>query len=343
MNLISWLNFGPPDLVPFDVRTPLKNTTESFALYGQFDWNATDKLGFLAGGRWTDEEKDFSLDGALSFVPVDNSDLIAAGIPLEQNVDKFTYKLGVDYQFTDDIMSYFTYTTGFKSGGWNARGFAPEELTAFGPEEVASFELGLRSEWLDNRLRTNLTIFQARYDDIQIATVEPAFDPDAPNLFITTNAGDSKITGAELEVASAVTDNLQLYGNLGYMDGEYTSLTQGGMDANIGPEPARTPEWNLMVGGDFTIPDVLFNGDIFLGGQVAWEDDYFMGNDNAIETLIVAHTLVNAQVGWRNDNWEAIVECKNCLDEEWFGTNLFDVLYPADPVRWGIRVKYSYQ
>ena len=66
------------------------------------------------------------------------------------------------------------------------------------------------------------------------------------------------------------------------------------------------------------------------------------GDIDAANTLIEAHTLVNAQVGWRNDDWEAVVECKNCFDEEWFGTNLFNVLYTADPVRWGLRVKRSF-
>jgi len=300
-----------------------------------------DKLVLLAGGRWTDETKDFSIDALFFdpvnfvYVPVGDAEVLDEGIPLKQEEDKFTYKLGADYQFTDDLMAYATVTTGFKSGGWNARGASAAELADFGPEDVISYELGMRAEWLDNRLRTNLTVFQAEYDDIQIATTEDAG-------FITTNAGDSKIKGAEFEGAWAATDALRIYGNLGYMDGKYTRLSEGGITAGIGPEPTRTPEWTANVGGDYTF-DNVFNGEVFIGGQVAWVDDYFMGNSNQIETLIEAHTLVNAQVGWRNDNWQAIVECRNCFDEEWFGTNLFNVLYTAEPVRYGIRLKYSYQ
>jgi iron complex outermembrane receptor protein len=332
-NFTDWLDFGV--LVPANVRTPLENTTESYAVYTQFDWDVTEKLGLLAGGRWTDETKDFSIDSVLGDAAVGNAEVLAEGIPLKQEEDKFTYKLGADYQFTDDLMAYATVTTGFKSGGWNARGASAAELADFGPEDVISYELGMRAEWLDNRLRTNLTVFQAEYDDIQIATTEDAG-------FITTNAGDSKIKGAEFEGAWAATDALRIYGNLGYMDGKYTRLSEGGITAGIGPEPTRTPEWTANVGGDYTF-DNVFNGEVFIGGQVAWVDDYFMGNSNQIETLIEAHTLVNAQVGWRNDNWQAIVECRNCFDEEWFGTNLFNVLYTAEPVRFGIRLKYSYQ
>jgi iron complex outermembrane receptor protein len=340
-NFTDWAG-AKPNLFPLNIRTPLENTTQSYAAYTQFNWAVTDRFGLLAGGRYTDEEKDLSLNGVLGGTPTNDADLLAAGIPLDQSESKFTYKLGADYTFADDIMGYISYTTGFKSGGWNARGSSAVELAPFGPEEVVSYEAGLRSEWLENRLRANLTIFRAEYDDIQIATVEPNPNPNAPSLFITTNAGDSRIQGLELELTAAATEYLRIYGNLGLMDGKYTRLSPGGQLAGIGPDPTRTPDATANVGADYTIPNIL-NGEIFLGGQVAWVDDYYMGNDNAVETLIEAHTLVNAQAGWRNDNWQAIVECRNCFDEEWFGTNLFNVLYTAEPVRYGIRLKYSYQ
>lgn len=334
-NFTDWVG-TKPGLAPFNVRTPLKNSTESMAAYAQLDFDVTDQLTLLAGGRYTDEEKDFSISGALGFVPVSDADVVAAGIPLDQSETEFTYKLGGNYQFSDDIMAYLTYATGFKSGGWNARGSSVDALKEFGPEDVTSYEGGLRAEWLDNRLRTNLTIFQAEYDDIQIATVEGA-------LFITTNAGDSEIKGLELEVTGAATEDLTIYGSLGLMDSEYTRLSAGGVLAGIGPDPTRTPDMTALLGADYTVPTEVMGGEIFMGGQASWVDDYFMGNDNAPNTLIEDHVLVNAQVGWRNDKLDLIVECKNCFDETWFGTNLFNVLYTADPVRWNFRVKYRFE
>jgi iron complex outermembrane receptor protein len=345
-NFTDWVGAKVPDpgiptfpVFALNERTPMENSTQSYAVYGQLDWDVTEKLGLLAGGRYTDEEKDFSMNGVLGlYGPVTDDDLEGAGIPLDQSVDVFTYKLGIDYQFTDDIMAYGTYTTGFKSGGWNARGSQPLELQPFDKEEVTSYEAGLRSEWFDNRLRTNLTIFLAQYEDLQIATVFPG-----STTFLTLNAGDSETKGLELEVTAAVTDGLTIYGNLGLMDAKYTKLSQAAMDAFVGPDPVRTPDANAMIGAEYNVPVKILGGGIFFGGLVSWEDDYYMGNANEPETLVEAHTLVNAQVGWRNDNWEAIVECKNCFDEEWFGTNLFNVLYTADPVRYGLRLKYSYQ
>ncbi|MGI9344445.1 MAG: TonB-dependent receptor [Gammaproteobacteria bacterium] len=338
-NFSDWVG-NKPALAPSSVRTPLSNSTESIAIYGQGDWAVTDKLTLLAGGRWTDEEKDFSINGTFTAftpaptpVPVNPAAITAAGIPLEQSVDKFTYKLGGDYAFTDDVMAYLTYTTGFKSGGWNARGTAVNQLQAFGPEEVKSIEAGIRSEFIDNRVRTNLTLFWTEYEDIQIATVFPG-----TTAFITNNAGDTEVKGAELEVQVQATNNIRIFGNIGLMDAEYTRLSAGAVAASIGPDPVRTPDSNAMIGAEWTLPRGFF-----AGGQVSWTDDYFMGNSNQPETLIEAFTLVNAQVGWRSDNerWEVVGECKNCFDEEWFGTNLFNVLYTADPVRYNLRVKFS--
>ncbi len=231
-------------------------------------------------------------------------------------------------------MAYLTYTTGFKSGGWNARGSQPLEFQPFSPEEVTSIEGGIRSEFIDNRVRINLTLFHTEYDDIQIATVFPG-----STTFLTLNAGDTRVQGLELEVQSQATDNIRLYGNVGLMDAKYTRLTDAAIQSSIGPDPVRTPDANAMVGFEWTLPAGLF-----AGGQVAWTDDYFMGNSNQPETLIKAFTLVNAQLGWRtsNERWEIIGECRNCFDEEWFGTNLFNVLYTADPVRWSLRVKFNY-
>jgi len=342
----DWIG-DKPALFPGNNRNPLDNGTESFAVYGQFDFGLGDTTTLQLGGRWTDEDKDFSING-LFFVPppdppvtVTDADLTALGIPLEQSVSKFTPRVALLWEPADNVMTYVSYTEGFKSGGWNARGTSAPEFAAFGPEEVTSYEWGLRTQNADNSVRVNVTAFRAEYDEIQIATVVPM-----TTIFITQNAGDSRVTGLEVEFQALPTENLSLYGNLGLMDAKFTRLSPAATDplVDIGPDPVRTPDANGMLGFTYTVPPNVAGGSVFFGAQATWEDDYFMGNSNGSETLIDAHTLVNAQLGWRSGNgrWETIVECKNCLDEEWFGTNLFTVLYTADPVRYGVRVNFKY-
>ena len=318
----------------------MANGTESLAVYGQFDIGLGDKATLQLGGRWTDEDKDFSMTGALGFMPVTDAYLIAAGIPLDQSVSKFTPRVAFNYQFMDDLMGYASWTTGFKSGGWNARGGRAELLTPFGEEEVDSYELGMRSEWLDRRLRINVTGFFVEYTDLQIAAVDPG-----TNVFGTTNAGDSEVSGLELEGSWNATDNLNIYGNLGLMDNEYTRLTAEAAATGLGPDLDRTPDASAMLGFNYTVAATVLGGGIYFGGQLSWTDDYFIGSDNEpVADLIEEHTLVNLHVGWLSDSdrWEVIVECKNCFDEEWIGNNFVSTIYPSDPVRWGIRLKYRY-
>ncbi len=336
-----------PGVIPQNVRNPMANGTESLAVYGQFDIGLTDKATLHLGGRWTDEDKDFSINGVffdlsgagLGFVPVTDADLVAAGIPLDQSVSKFTPRVAFNYQFMDDLMGYASWTTGFKSGGWNARATTADTFAAFGEEEVDSYELGMRSEWLDRRLRVNLTGFFVEYTDLQIAAVLPG-----TNIFGTNNAGDSEVKGLELEGSWNATDNLNIYGNLGLMDNEYTRLSATA-SPGLGPDLDRTPDANALLGFNYTVPATVLGGGIYFGGQASWTDDYWIGSDNDPgEDLIEEHTLVNLHVGWISDSdrWEVIVECKNCFDEEWLGNNFLNTLYPSDPVRWGIRLKYRY-
>lgn len=334
----DWTVFPYPNLLPFAIRTPMANGTESLAVYGQFDIGLTDKARVQLGGRWTDEDKYFSMTGVLAFVPVTDADLIAAGISLDQSISKFTPRVAFNYQFTEDLMGYASWTTGFKSGGWNARGYSAAALAQFGEEEVDSYELGMRSEWLDHSLRVNVTAFFVEYTDLQIASVIPG-----TNIFGTNNAGDSEVKGLELEGSWNATDNLNIYGNLGWMDAEYTRLSPEAAATGLGPELDRTPELNGLLGFNYTVPATAMGGEIYFGGQASWTDDYFIGSDNFVsEDLIEAHTLVNAQVGWRSESnrWEVIVECKNCFDEKWLANNFFNTIYPADPIRLGIRLKY---
>ena len=107
------------------------------------------------------------------------------------------------------------------------------------------------------------------------------------------------------------TDNLNIYGNLGLMDNEYTRLTVEAAGTGLGPDLDRTPDANALLGFNYTVAPTVLGGGIYFGGQASWTDDYFIGSDNEpVADLIEEHTLVNAHVGWLSDSdrWEVIVE-----------------------------------
>lgn len=333
--------FGATSLA---IREPLANDTESLAAYFQGDYDLSEKLTAQFGLRWTNEEKDLSLTGVslnfgtFAFDPLDSDALAAAGIPLEQTISKITPRFALFYDLNDQVNIYGSYTEGFKSGGWNVRGTSAVELQPFGKETVDSFELGLRSELLDNRLRLNATLFHATYGDFQVPTVFPG-----SSAFLTLNSGEAEVVGLEVDFQAVVTDGLDIFGNFGIMDSEYTELSDGAIAAGIGPDLQRAPDFTGRIGASqrFTFGQ---GHELQLTGDVSYTDEYVQLPDNSFSGIVESATLVNLQAAWTlpNEDIRVILECSNCTDEVYQVSNLFNLIYPSDPRRVGVRLSYDF-
>ena len=182
-----------------------------------------DRLSFSGGLRYSYEEKDFQYDFLFR-----GPDLAGNPSPLTgQVVDASddwqapTWRAILQYDLSDDVNVYGGYSRGFRSGGFNGRGFTPFAVeTTFDEETVDSFEIGARTEFFDNRLRLNPTAFLAIYDDKQeeILTGVPGSTATATTV---QNASKVDIKGVELEALALVTENLTLRGTFGYTDAEF--------------------------------------------------------------------------------------------------------------------------
>ena len=235
---------APPVGFPlFQYDRTMDNTAESIAAYVQGDWHFSDKATLTVGVRFTDEEKTLGLrdnGNPLAGAIINTADLVAAGVPIKQSESITTPRVAFEYQMSDDVMWYASATKGFKAGGWNARGTTADQLIPFAPEYVWTYEGGLRSEWLDNKLRMNLTVFQTDVEDFQVPS---AFtDPvSGAIVFITRNFADMDVSGAELEFFAVPTDNLTLFANIGFMDSKYTNLDSSITDQQAGMPKRRVP------------------------------------------------------------------------------------------------------
>ena len=144
----------------------LDNDTDAAAAYVQVDYHASRQLTLTGGVRWTDETKDVAFTANPNWPwGFGSADIAALGYPLEQNAKITTPRLALEYSVNDDLMFYASATRGFKSGGWNARGTNAAAIEVFGPEKVWSYEVGMRSEWMDNRVRLNATVFRSDVTD----------------------------------------------------------------------------------------------------------------------------------------------------------------------------------
>jgi iron complex outermembrane receptor protein len=279
----------------------LRNETDAKAAYAQADLNLGQFI-LTAGIRYTDETKSFTIrdnrpscnDGTLEATCLSDSNLIAPSglvIPQRQSAKIWTPRFAASWQPNEDILLFASATKGFKSGGWNARGTAPGQFLPFGPEQVWSYELGVKSDWFDRRLRVNLTAFHMDVQDLQTPSALVA--PNGTITFLTRNFADYRNRGLEAEVTAMPVDGLTLFANLGYQDDRYkvpgnapvldiygiqsvaaqaaacrALVAAGAIPGGPGtapcaagivtPEgnvatPVRTPDWSLALGGTYRV------------------------------------------------------------------------------------------
>ena len=137
-------------------------------------------------------------------------------------------------------MTYFTYSEGFKGGGFTQRIFPPEAtLPDFGPEFVKSYEIGFKYDGWDGRLRLNGAVFFTDYSDIQLLVA----DPTRVGPFVT-NAGDADIQGVELELLLAPAESWLISASLGYLDPERTKVGAGVQGLTESSRFENISDWN---------------------------------------------------------------------------------------------------
>ncbi len=203
----------------------LKGNVTSYAAYGEGTYDVSDKLSVTAGLRYTAERKRIArfrqiVEGQINDPAVAADPLRAdRNFELSKRFGKLTPAFTLQYRLNDDLNVYARYARGFKSGGFNGRGDNAIEASDFDPEVLASYEAGVRSSWLEDRLTFNATYFQSLYEDIQLTTVTA---DDQNNLFIfVDNAGKASIRGLEVDAVWIPAAGLTVNGSLGITAARY--------------------------------------------------------------------------------------------------------------------------
>ena len=330
------------------------NTTDSYAVFGQATYNFTDKLRLTVGARQTWEEKDVrSIGTPTPLSPGRNFDL-----SLSEDWQAFTPKLSVDYQINEDAMVYFSYSEGFKSGGFPGGGNnSLIASTGFDPEEAISYEIGTKTQWLDNRLRLNVAAFYTDYTDLQILQLlVPVGAPlTNPGSLITQNAADAEIQGVEVEFTIVPAENWLIQGSYTYLDTEFAGFfIPSGFMSPGGSAPAdrtgnslrNAPEnaYNILVRYDHT-----FAGGTGLRFQVdhRHKDDVFQDPDVLEFAKVPEYDVTDLRVSLfsADNHWTVTAWMKNAFDEDYFLHN-FPVqgsgfATPALPRTWGLTVGWQ--
>jgi iron complex outermembrane receptor protein len=192
----------PPAIaVPIQALLDYDHGSDSQAAFGQVTYDLTDRLSLTGGLRYTRDEKHL----------VQRSPYVR---DFERSFDQWNWSATLDYAASDEVMSYLRIATGYKAGGFNAR----SSNAGFDPEDLTSYEVGVKSELFDRRLRLNAAAFYVEHEDLQVQQFQAG---SGGAISVTVNAGKANYMGVEVEFDALLAQGLTLSGALGYIDREY--------------------------------------------------------------------------------------------------------------------------
>lgn len=370
------LQFRQPDTVDADAK----------AVFANVGWEILPDLNLNAGIRYTKESKDqnyfrFNLDGTINrfLDPVgalygagyngpDTQDFDNDGNTTETvkaltggvanySGDKVDWRVALDYRLSDELMVYASVATGFKGGGSNPRPFNAFQLLAFGPEELVAYEIGVKADLFNRRLRVNTSVFQNEYDAIQVG-VSPCPLPPELSAFATPsacriNGGDARIKGFEVELNAEPIDDLRIDASLSHIDFQYQRVAAG-TGILLTDRGTGMPSWKWSAGAQYRI-DLGSAGSLTPRIDVNYQAETFTGFDgvgaNRLAQFLPAFTVANARLTWRNEDEDLSValEVTNLTDEYYF-YSVFDqrnnnggrIATPARPREWALTVRKNF-
>jgi iron complex outermembrane receptor protein len=293
---------------------------KSSSVFGHVVFDVTDALHLELGLRHSKEDRRytfirdyFALFGAPTIVPTKTDN------------DRNDYRAGLSFDLSEDAMVYASVSTGYKAGGFNPRPVFPSQITSFDPETVRAYELGLKSSFLDRRLRMNLATFLSKYKDVQ----KPAFQastcqgtpPVCSPTFVFSNVGDAEIKGLEAELEAIPVEGLRLNATFGYTNFKYTTLNQlnppGG--ATLTSKAPFVPERQFALGAEYEF-------DFAGGSRLVPRLDYmhrslvYFGAANLSASSQPGYGLMNARLTWHSPDgtWTAALAATNVADEFYY-------------------------
>ncbi|MEH6792106.1 TonB-dependent receptor [Parasphingorhabdus sp.] len=249
--------------------------TRSWAVFGQGTFRFTDAFSFTGGLRYSEDRKELDLRSRANGVcslsvgtpPVRIAPTAECLVHQERKDSSVSYLASLEYRVSDAILTYAKTSKGYRAGGFNLRGTTPGTYGPFAPENVTDYEVGLKSEFLDRRVRLNVAAFYSDYSDIQRGVLVPNGVGGVATS--TINAGKAEIKGLEVELTARPLEGLELGATLGITDAKYKEFlsscpvpfpttavvpcVNGTLDRS-GEEFERTPKYTYSVTGSYTHP-----------------------------------------------------------------------------------------
>jgi iron complex outermembrane receptor protein len=334
--------------------------SESFSVFSQLFWDLTDRWRFQAGVRFSHESTEARSTTANTFNPsgvatfndpiIPGSLVVAEG---DESWDDVGYKVSLDYRVSDDVLLYGYYARGFKSGGFTGRIVVPQDIGPFDPEQLDTFELGMKADLLDNLLRVNVAAFYNDYTEMKV--VQNLTYASGANSASITNAGAATTYGAEVEITWLPVDNLELNVSAAYLNATYDEYDSQAFDAmgNLVPisfagnDLMNAPEWSTAESIRYTVPLGAGNLEFFV--QHTFTDEKYTNFTDLPDELVDSLNLVNGSITFRSasDRWSVGLYGRNLTDEKYYGQKAvfapaFSIASLGTPLEYGVDFRFNW-
>ena len=336
-------------------RSYFNQDADSWSAFAEGTYNVTDTFRVTAGLRYSEDNKDVSKGGTVSYIDptAASSTLIVPQLAAvyekalklakvhaytrDRKEDHVTGHVNLQWDMTNDAMVYLELGNGYKAGGFdedNGMGREVEtvngvtdDLADFEDESVETIELGAKINLADGRGRLNVAAFMSNYEDVQVST----FDGNAG--FVVGNAAESEVQGIEADILFRLTEELTLNGAFAYLDATYKSFPgagcnvgqtlawsgTGGCTQDMTGQPLQfAPEHTANIGISYETE--LSSGLLLSAGlDYNWTDDVVVAADLDDKLIQESFGKLNARIAIAgNDQWQVSVVGKNLLSEETF-------------------------
>lgn len=323
--------------------------TYSYAGYGQATWNVSPVFRVTGGLRFTYEHKTGLYNAYAggnvaplsSFEPAIQPTVAARraalapndGYQVSRNTDNLSGTLALAYDFSSDAHGYASYARGYKSPGINLVNQARGVDIFVKPETVDSFEVGLKSRFLDGAIELNLAAFWTEAGNYQANFVNTAVTPQVGYI---TNVGRLRSRGLEFDARAVPLKDFSLSAAGAYIDARYVRYRNAvapyltsylGVVDLSGREASGQPEWSLTGAAQYRHD--LGSVELTAGGDVSYRSSFYAAVNLDPFSKVDAVTLVGLNAGVRDSNgrWELSAWVRNLLDEEYFNTRSVSSTY----------------
>ena len=350
--------------------------TDSYAAFAEATYSFTQSTRLTAGVRYTKDQRDFD-GGQANVSGAGVEGAFTKNLNTKLEYDEWTYRLALQQEITDDINVYASFNHGFKSGSYSLQ--SPLNVP-YQPQFIDAYEIGLKSELFDRRLRLNLSAYHYDIEDYQVRSAAVA----NPGASVILNAATVKVDGVDLEFEAAPIDDLRLFGGVTYLDSRFDEF--GGPNAAfqapiVYPNPAtcpanlrgtedpgvlspgprtgglttcfgdvsgndtpNAPELSASIGASYTLP-VGESGHVRGTVLYSYNDGYVFESDNIARQD--SYDLLNASLEFRpSENFGIELWGRNLSDSEYAvqklttGTGVTVAL--GSPTTYGVNVKYDF-